>query len=182
MTLESIQYYLTPLLFIVGAVLLGWIFKTYVHHRIKKLASKTKWKGDDLIFDAIESAIILWFFLGGIYFALPHTHFPENITSLIKSVVTVILILSVTFSLARIAAGLLELVTDATGGKLPSTSMFTNLIKIFVISVGFLVVFQTLGISITPVLTALGIGGLAISLALKDTLSDFFAGMHILIQ
>ena len=31
-------------------------------------------------------------------------------------------------------------------------------------------------------LTALGVGGLAISLALKDTLSDLFAGLHILLS
>jgi len=31
-------------------------------------------------------------------------------------------------------------------------------------------------------LTALGIGGLAVSLALKDTLSDVFAGLHILLS
>ena len=31
-------------------------------------------------------------------------------------------------------------------------------------------------------LTALGVGGLAVSLALKDTLSDVFAGLHILLS
>ena len=45
-----------------------------------------------------------------------------------------------------------------------------------------MVILQSLGISITPLLTALGVGGLAVSLALKDTLSDFFAGLHILLS
>jgi small-conductance mechanosensitive channel len=39
-----------------------------------------------------------------------------------------------------------------------------------------------LGISITPVLTALGVGGLAVALALQETLSNFFAGIHLLIE
>jgi small-conductance mechanosensitive channel len=43
-------------------------------------------------------------------------------------------------------------------------------------------ILQSLGLSIAPFLTALGVGGLAISLALKDTLSDFFAGLHILLS
>ena len=45
-----------------------------------------------------------------------------------------------------------------------------------------LVILDALDISITPMLTALGIGGLAVSLALKDTLTDVFAGLHILLS
>lgn len=45
-----------------------------------------------------------------------------------------------------------------------------------------MIILQSYGISIAPILTALGVGGLAISLALKDTLSDFFAGLHILLS
>ncbi|WP_458294014.1 hypothetical protein [Geobacter anodireducens] len=39
-----------------------------------------------------------------------------------------------------------------------------------------LIILQSLGISITPVLTALGVGGLAVALALQDTLSNIFSG------
>ena len=56
----------------------------------------------------------------------------------------------------------------------------THLARLGVLGLGLLVVLQTLGVSITPLLTALGIGGLAVGLALQDTLANFFAGMHIL--
>jgi small-conductance mechanosensitive channel len=46
--------------------------------------------------------------------------------------------------------------------------------------VGGLVLLSSLGIAITPILTALGVGGLAVALALQDTLSNLFAGMHLL--
>ncbi len=48
------------------------------------------------------------------------------------------------------------------------------------LAIGFLVVLQTLGVSIAPLLTALGVGGLAVALALQDTLANLFAGVHIL--
>jgi small-conductance mechanosensitive channel len=38
---------------------------------------------------------------------------------------------------------------------------------------------KALGLEITPVLTALGVGGLAVALALQDTLSNLFAGFYI---
>ena len=48
--------------------------------------------------------------------------------------------------------------------------------------IGGLVLLSGLGISVTPLLTALGVGGLAVALALQDTLSNFFAGIHLLME
>ena len=60
--------------------------------------------------------------------------------------------------------------------------MFTNFVSITVYLIGLLLILDSLEISIAPMLTALGVGGLAVSLALKDTLSDVFAGLHILLS
>ena len=51
---------------------------------------------------------------------------------------------------------------------------------LYPIVIGGLVLLGHLGITITPILTALGIGGLAVALALQDTLSNLFAGFHLL--
>ena len=41
---------------------------------------------------------------------------------------------------------------------------------------------DALGISLAPALTALGVGSLAMALALQDTLSNFFAGLYLLLD
>jgi small-conductance mechanosensitive channel len=51
--------------------------------------------------------------------------------------------------------------------------------KIVLIAVGGMIVLDNLGISLTPLLTTLGIGSLAVAIALQDTLGNFFAGLHI---
>jgi small-conductance mechanosensitive channel len=51
---------------------------------------------------------------------------------------------------------------------------------VVVFAVGVLVLLSALGLQITPVLTALGVGGLAVALALQDTLANLFAGLHLL--
>ncbi len=60
------------------------------------------------------------------------------------------------------------------------TSLTQNIVNIIVFIIGFLVILNLLGISITPILTALGVGGLAVALALQETLSNLFAGIHII--
>ncbi len=57
-----------------------------------------------------------------------------------------------------------------------------TLTRAAVFSIGLLVLLRFLGISITPALTALGVGGLAVALALQDTLANLFAGVHILVE
>jgi small-conductance mechanosensitive channel len=57
-----------------------------------------------------------------------------------------------------------------------------TLTRLFVFGVGLMILLRFWGVSITPVLTALGVGGLAVALALQDTLSNLFAGVHLLVE
>ena len=54
--------------------------------------------------------------------------------------------------------------------------------RIFIFFVAFLVVLDSFGISVTPVLASLGVGSVAIALALQDTLSNFFSGVYTIID
>lgn len=181
--LDYIVSYAIPLTTVGLGVIMGWIFKKFIHHRIKKLTERTEWKGDDVIFEAIESHIVLWFFLVALNIASTDIPFLNTVYhNYISKIIISILILSITLAASKIGVGLLNYWAEKQGTNLPSTTIFINLARIVIVSVGVLVILQSLGISITPLLTALGVGGLAVSLALKDTLSDFFAGLHILLS
>jgi len=83
-----------------------------------------------------------------------------------------------TLAAMRIAAGL---VTLRTRKDLPSaTTIFSTLVRLMVLALGGLVILQTLGIAVSPLLATFGIGGLAVALALQDTLANLFAGIHVL--
>lgn len=79
---------------------------------------------------------------------------------------------------ARALGGLVRR-SMARAGAIPATSIFVNITRIAIIIIGGVFVLDVLDISITPVITALGVGGLAVALALQDTLSNLFAGLQI---
>jgi small-conductance mechanosensitive channel len=51
--------------------------------------------------------------------------------------------------------------------------------KIILFVIGGMLILDNLGVSLTPLLTTLGIGSLAVAIALQDTLGNAFAGLHI---
>ena len=179
---ESLTPFFPPFLIIIIGTFLGFIFKRIVHSRLIKIANRSKWEGDDVILNAIDSQIILWFFLGSVSISLRGASIIHPSVLFLSKLLIVILIASITHSLAKLIVGLVDIWSKKQGGGFPSTTMFTNFIWVIVYAIGSLIILDSLNISIAPMLTALGVGGLAVSLALKDTLSDVFAGLHILLS
>ncbi|MFQ6676689.1 MAG: mechanosensitive ion channel family protein [Fidelibacterota bacterium] len=171
-----------PIITLVIGIVAGLIFKRFFRNRFKKITSKTSWQGDDIIFMAIEKHVMYWFFLTAVYLSASSLQVINPFNVYAAKLSLSLLILSITLAISSMAIGLLNAWSVTQGSSFPPTTIFTNLARGTIIAIGVMIILQSFGISITPILTALGVGGLAISLALKDTLSDFFAGLHILLS
>ncbi|MGH7608248.1 MAG: mechanosensitive ion channel family protein, partial [Gemmatimonadales bacterium] len=121
-----------------------------------------------------------WGAILGLYVAAQAVALPPRFAELVQRTLLVLVIVSATWSLARLAGAYVAHASRNVARRLPSATLLVNVARVTVLSVGLLVILQTLGVSITPLITALGIGGLAVGLALQDTLANFFAGLHIL--
>jgi small-conductance mechanosensitive channel len=176
----SIIQWIAPLGLILGGLLVGLFIDKFVLRRLKRAVALTKWNGDEIIFSALGGLPILWLTLLGIYLALQSLPLNPSWRNFVKNALLVVAILSVTIFVAKVAAGMVGLYARRIEGTLPATSLFANLTKLLVFLIGALVILQTLNISVTPILTALGVGGLAVALALQDTLSNLFSGLQII--
>tara|TARA_B100001094_G_scaffold203044_1_gene196963 strand:- start:1921 stop:2955 length:1035 start_codon:yes stop_codon:yes gene_type:complete len=180
--LLPIEQWISPLLLVFGVTVFGLLFKLIIHSRIQKAVLRSEWEGDDIFISSIESQITFWFFLLGSSIALKDSPISEDYALYVSNLLHILLIASITHASSKLVVGLLKLWSNKQGGGFPSTTIFTNIVWITVYVIGLLIILDNLNISIAPMLTALGVGGLAVSLALKDTLSDVFAGLHILLS
>ncbi|MFD7816854.1 mechanosensitive ion channel family protein [Streptomyces sp. NPDC059785] len=164
----------------VAAGLLAALLLRMLLRWLGKHALRTRWSGDDLIVDALRT-LVPWAAVfagaGAAAAALPLT---GALGRNVSRTLTVLLILVVTVTAARLITGMVRALAQSRSGVAGSATIFVNITRVVVLAMGFLVVLQTLGISIAPLLTALGVGGLAVALALQDTLANLFAGVHIL--
>lgn len=130
----------------------------------------------------VTGFLIFSVFLGGSYVLVLYFSLPARFLGIVQKVFLAILILSLTLFISKVVIYFVRSYTEKNRAVLPPTSIFANLARLIVFILGGLILLQTLGVSITPLLTALGVGGLAVALALQDTLSNLFSGLHILIS
>lgn len=134
---------------------------------------------DDGVVRALRGPLVLWAVMLGVYVAARVSTLPEGAGAVLRSALSVLLILSVSWSVGKTIALILQHRARALG-TLPAVNLVGNLTQLLLVVLGVLVALQSLGISVTPLLTALGVGGLAVGLALQDTLANLFAGIHII--
>jgi small-conductance mechanosensitive channel len=92
------------------------------------------------------------------------------------------IIVTVTFAAANVTGAIFKAYVQRSTLPLPATGLAYGVLKGTILAIGFLISLGAVGISITPLLTALGVGGVAVALALQDTLANLFAGIHILME
>ncbi|MEV0414161.1 mechanosensitive ion channel family protein [Streptomyces sp. NPDC050448] len=143
-------------------------------------AERTRWSGDDIIVDALRTLAPWAAVIAGVAVAASTLPLTTRVLGFVNQSLTALLILIATLSAARVISGLVQSVAGSRTGVAGSATIFVNITRIVVLVMGVLVALETMGVSIAPLVTALGVGGLAVALALQDTLANLFAGVHIL--
>jgi small-conductance mechanosensitive channel len=165
---------------IVATVALG---VRYIAFRaMQAWARRTKSILDDLALQNLRLPSIALCLLLGLYAAIYSAHLPVRFDTIALYSIYALLVITVTTTVANFVEAAASLSFKEKNVALPATGLSLSILKVTIWVVGVLVLLGGLGVSITPMITALGIGGLAVSLALQDTLSNFFAGLHLLIE
>jgi small-conductance mechanosensitive channel len=182
--LNAMPAWLQQALFSSIALLAAYAVGRFLSHTLcgwlSMWASKTGWKWDEALVESLRRHLPTWTVLVGILGALSFWPLSGGAYTLITRTVYLAIGFSLTFFAADVAGKLIVLYSsDPSQPTLPAASITQNITKISVLLLGALTALHVLGVPITPVLTALGVGGLAVALALQDTLSNLFAGFYL---
>lgn len=167
-------------IYIVSGFIIGFCIHKWIMPLLARLASKTTLKSDDLIISTLRKWIIAWFVALGLFLGLRRIDMDMRYHTWLENGLMIFYIFSSTMILARVISGMLRIKATGSETVIPSSSIIGNIVRGIVYIIGLLIILQSQGISVTPVLTALGVGGLAVALALQPTLSNLFAGLQII--
>ncbi|MEW6417664.1 MAG: mechanosensitive ion channel family protein [Nitrospirota bacterium] len=149
---------------------------------LHRWAKKTESKLDDIIIKAFKTPSIYWCIAIGLYIGVAISGLPERYVFYFSKTIHVIVILSITVATANLSGKIFKNYIQKLDLPIPTTGLAYGLLKGTILIIGLLIILSTLGVSITPLITALGVGGLAVALALQDTLANLFAGIHVLME
>jgi small-conductance mechanosensitive channel len=170
------------ILIVAGTAAALFLLRRVLFRLLHRLSKKTDSKIDDLLIEGIEgpSAILAIAFV--LYLGIRLSELPETSMAYAARGMSLSLIFTVTLGLANISGLLLAAFLKKVELPISVTGLLNTVAKAIVYAIGILMMLNHLGVSITPIITALGVGGLAMALALQDTLSNLFAGIHILAE
>lgn len=159
------------------AILLPLLFR-----QVRRRAEKTRTRIDDLILRATSLPLILVLIGIGLIMYIGVLPVSARLHTYFRAAIIVLFVYSGILFFDRMIIGLLKDYSTKVALVESSAGVLKTIFRLVIFGVAALIVLDTLGISITPLIASLGVGSLAIALALQGTLSNLFAGLYLMVD
>ena len=172
--------YFQFLLIAIGSAVFAKGFHFVLKKYVKKITEKTKTDLDDIILRIITKPLYALIILTGLYFGLKRLPDITSYFSWIDKLFFVSIVLLIFLMLSKILSLFISRWLKVQKGFEKTPKLIIKIVNIIIYLIALLIILEHFNIKITPIVAGLGISGLAVGLALQSTLSNFFAGLHII--
>jgi len=180
--------YVMALVIFVGLIVILKIIKIMIVGRLRQLAKKTKTDFDDTLIEIFGRVKPPFYFFVALYFSVKTLDLPQVLAEGIKVFFIVVIVYEVIRGLEKfsdyfVGKYLSKMESEEDADQSQSMVKSANMIvKIILWVLGIILILANLGINVTSIVASLGIGGLAVALALQNILSDIFSSFSIYID
>jgi small-conductance mechanosensitive channel len=168
-----------PLAIFIATLLAGWLVRHLVMKGLRKWSARTGSRAGQVLYQSAQGPAVIWTIILAAHLAFQSSDLPASVIRYGSKVLVGLWIISLTIMCMRMVGDLVRFYGAQVPGAMPVTTLTQNLAQIGVVILGLLILLNHFSVSITPILTALGVGGLAVALALQDTLSNLFGGFYV---
>jgi len=181
---NSLREYLLALAIFILTIVVLKLFKKIGIAKLKKMADHTRIEFDDLIIKVIESIGWPFYVVLALWLSFQFLRLPEKIGKYFSFFVLILVVYYLVKAFQEfINFGTSKLIKkrEKDGKKIDTSAvkLLNNILKAIVWVIAALIVLQNLGFDITTLIAGLGIGGVAIALALQAVLGDILSCFSI---
>ncbi len=183
----AIWQFLALFLWILIGVILRRVFEFILDNYIRKITKKTTFTWDDDLLDGVARPVGFTFLM--VFFSLSYANLQLPITinlylSIILEIAVSCGIIWLFYNLSGVFSKYLTVITERTENKLDDqlVPLIRKSLRFFVITMGIILILQNNGYNVASLIAGLGIGGLAVALAARDTLANFFGSITIFLD
>lgn len=180
------NYFIVAFLLLFGLILTIILVKI-VKVFVSKLFGNVQELYRQIIFSMVSWIFVLLYFIYANISIQSFISFDDKVRDIVsKSFISFyVIILSIIFTKffsSLIIPNLSERIKISSGENVSfSVTIFSNIAGLIFLLVGIGIILAIWNVSLIPLITTLGIGGLAVAIALQDTLANFFAGIQVLL-
>ena len=171
-----------PICILAASLTVGIMLNKLINRRIENHLNIDESSWFYIFINALRGVPVSLCLVVGLYWIVNTINIIEPLTRLFSYILFTVIILSITRVAARTINGFISLHIESSQQKLPKTTLLNTILNVVIYAMGVLVVLQYYGISIAPILTAMGVGGMAVALALQETLANIFSGLHLILS
>jgi small-conductance mechanosensitive channel len=179
---QQVVMILVPIGIAIFVAVLCLVLRKFLYRWLASWAKRANAELFDTVLRSTRRTSLLLCFIAGIYAGIRVSRLPEAWMGIADKVMLSLLIVSATLIVATLASIAINSYARRSRIAVPMTSLAHNAARGIILALGVLILLDTLGIKITSLIAALGIGTLAVALALQDTLSNLFAGAYIILS
>lgn len=177
---ELFLLFLPPIIGLVLAIFVGWCCNRYVSNQIESHPTLQKLTWKTALVRGLKGAPILIVVSLYLSFVTKMMSMPEPVEHLLTYIFFIILIITVMQVIARTATAIINNIIVARNENISETSLLTDMVSWSIYLIGIIIILAECGISITPFITAMGVGGMALALGMQETLASVFAGFTMI--
>ncbi len=173
---------------IVVSILIAKTVYWLIGHFVKRIAKNTANRFDDILVDMLEEPIVFTMIITGIWYSLHLLQLSELVQTILSKSYYVLVIFTAAWVITRLFDAVLETYlvpyVRESAGKLDDQLLpiVRKGFKLSVWAIAIVVALDNAGYDVKAVLASLGIGGLALALAAKDTVANLFGSFTIFVD
>ncbi len=171
--------YLRFLIIFIGTIILVTLSYLILRLIVKKIAGRKKSYGEFILKKLSKPVLLIVFFIG-VFTATKSLTYLDEYYRLIDGVFFVIVILLCALLISNIITVIMLGYLKVRRGFERPPRLLNKAISIIIFIIAIAAILAYFNIDITALVAGVGLGALAIGLALQSTLSNFFAGVHLL--
>ncbi|MBN2477678.1 mechanosensitive ion channel family protein [Candidatus Micrarchaeota archaeon] len=179
---------LFSLVILLASFISAWIIAFFLKELFARVAKKTKSEFDDKLLEALERPVFRLIVLAGVMLSLQYVGLSESVIQTTNQLFATAFILILVFLGLDVSNVFYEYGVKKIAAKTESSlddeiipiAQRTTGVVIWIF--GIIFILGIWGIDVTPVIAGLGIAGLALSFAVKDSLANIFGGISIILD
>ena len=172
---------IVPACILVISLCIGIMLNNFLERKLMSHVESSESEIVEIFFRALKGVPISFCLVTGLYWSVTTSDLPAGLDRILSYILFTVIIFTLTRVCERTLSGFIRVKFSGTSDITQSTLLDT-ILRVAIYASGALILLDYFNISIAPIMTAMGVGGMAVALGVRETLENIFSGLQIIVS